>query len=84
MGVDRGGAPERGSWQRAVARLLNSGHRLEDVREYTLAQVVACAEELARAEVERAVFFMNMTRVAIGSAFSKEVDADKLTKALLD
>jgi hypothetical protein len=54
------------------------------VREYTLAQITACLEDIAREEKERALAHMHMTRAAIASAFSKEDVAGKVTKALTD
>lgn len=54
------------------------------MREYTLAQITACLEELAREETERAITQMRMTQAAIAAAFSKEDVAGKVQKALSD
>ncbi len=54
------------------------------MREYTLAQITACLEELAHESREQALANMHMTRAAIAAAFSKEDVAGKVEKALSD
>jgi hypothetical protein len=54
------------------------------VKEYTLAQINACLDELRREAKEQALAQMHMTRAAIAAALSKEDVAGKVTKALSD
>lgn len=52
------------------------------MREYTLAQLTACLEELARESREQALTQMHMMRAAIADVLSKDDVAGKVTKAL--
>ncbi|HEX7956669.1 MAG TPA: hypothetical protein VF508_06995, partial [Pyrinomonadaceae bacterium] len=82
-------APERGgrkthaaSFAPAVQLLISRGHRLRDVRGYTLRQLHAFAGAIAEEKKAEALLQFALLRVAIAGAFGEKEAVAEVVKML--
>jgi hypothetical protein len=61
----RGGEGSRGSWATAVDRFIGAGYRLDEVRDFTLAQVRLLGGSAAAREGQQAALLLTLTRIAV-------------------